>query len=103
MFKKVTAVILMLGAIVGGYIHFTDRLDTKYALADDLRRTNFRLEQKIIMDQIFYIQRQMQQLQYSCGTNDPIKMPQHARDRYNDFEIELRKKEIQLKNLEKGK
>jgi hypothetical protein len=99
MWIKVVSVILGIGAIVGGYIFIDDRLDTKYALALDLAQTDVRVEQHILQDRAWYIQKQMQQIEVQSGTSEAFRMPTHARDRYNDFKIELKQLEQKMKSL----
>jgi hypothetical protein len=101
MWIKVVSVILGIGAIIGGYIFIDDRLDTKYALAIELAQTNIRVEQHTLQDRAWYIQKQMQQIEKECGTSEAFRMPQHARDRYNDFKIELKQLEVKMKSLSK--
>lgn len=97
---KTTSIILTIGAIIGGYIFIDDRYNDKFALADELRKTNVRLEQKILQDRAWYVQKQMQLIEVKCSTHDPHKMPEHARERYNDFEIELKQLELKMKVLQ---
>lgn len=101
---KITSIVLTIGALIGGWIFIQDRFDAKYALADDLRNTNLRLEQKILQDRAWYVQKQMQLIEARCGTHNVHAMPEHARDRYNDFKIELQNIEMKMRALQtKGK
>jgi hypothetical protein len=99
MWIKVVTVILGIGAIIGGYIFIDDRFDTKYALAINLAQTNVRVEQHILQDRAWYVQKQMQEIEKECGTSEAYRMPTHARDRYNDFKIELKQLELKMKSI----
>lgn len=100
---KIITTVLALGSIVGGYIFIDDRLNEKFALADSLKQTNIRVEQHILMDRAWYVQKQMQSIEYQCSTNNPNKMPKFARDRYLDFKIELNMLELKIQKLTSGK
>jgi hypothetical protein len=95
MWIKVVTVLLGIGAIISGYIY----IDGRYALSIELAQTNIRVEQHTLQDRAWYIQKQMQEIEKECGTNEAYRMPQHARDRYNDFKIELKQLEQKMKSL----
>lgn len=106
--NKIFAVIISLGVIIGGWIYLDDRYDKKFALADELKKTNQQLQltnyqhrQHILQEQILYFQRQMYEIQNRCSTSDPHKMPQDSKARYQDFTIKLKNSERELNTLGK--
>jgi len=119
MWKKVTGIIIFVGAIIGGvwllddrneakFARAVDLKDTKILLADSLKQvnssisqTNIRIKQYILQDQAAYIKREMQEIRVNCKTNEAYKMPDDARKRYNDFQIQLDQINLEMQSLGK--
>ena len=119
MWKKITAVIVFVGAIIGGVWMLEDRNETKYARASDLvstkvlladslkqvnqsiNQTNTRIQQHTLQDQATYIKREMQEIRVNCKTSVPYNMPTDSRKRYNDFQIQLDYINLQMQSLGK--
>ena len=104
--KKIIALVISLGVIVGGWIFVDDRNHRIFALADSLKRTNqqlqltnFQQRQHILQEQAFYYQRQMNAIINTCKTSDVHKMPADARKLYQHYELELTRANTDLQNL----
>ena len=104
--KKILALIISLGVIVGAWIFVDDRNHNTFALADDLKRTeqklqmtNYQHRQHILQEQGFYYQRQMNEVRNACRTSNVHEMPVDARKLYQHYELELNRVNRDLQNL----
>ena len=104
--KNIIAVIISLGVLVGGWIFIYYRNRATFSLADDLKRTeqklqmtNFQHRQHILQEQGFYYQRQMNEIRNTCRTSDIHKMPEDSRKLYQEYELNLKKVNKALDNL----
>jgi len=119
MWGKITAIILFTSAIIGSVWLLEDRNETKFARANDLvstkvlladslkqvnqsiGQTNIRIQQHTLQDRVTYIKREMQEIRVDCKTNEPYRMPNDARKRYNDFQIQLDQINLEMQSLGK--
>jgi hypothetical protein len=113
MIIKIITTITLLGTLVGGVWFFDDRFakandlkNTKILLADSLKqintsiyKTNIRIEQNSVREQVVYTKREMQEIVNQCKTTNAYAMPPHARDRYNGLKLHLETLGIQMKRL----
>jgi len=119
MWGKITAVILFVSAIIGSVWLLEDRNETKFARASDLlstkvlladslkqvntniHKTNVRIDYHTLQDRATYIKREMQEIRVDCKTNEPYKMHEDARKRYNYFQIQLDQINLEMQSLGK--
>lgn len=106
---KAITVLSAIGMIVGGSLFFVERIDTKYARADEVKetkvlladslkklnksigQTNLRINMHGLEDRARYIKLEMKEIAAECGTNNSHAMPTSQRRRYEEYEIELDK------------
>jgi hypothetical protein len=114
---KTIAVLSGVGMIVGGALFFVDQIDTRYARANELKQTkvvladslkqvnqsinqtNIRIQQHSLQDQAIYIKREMHEIRVKCQTNNAYQMPEDARKRYLDYQLDLEQINTQMKSL----
>ena len=76
--------------------------DSKLAKKYELFAVELRLDQKIIRDDAFYLQREIWKIENQYGT-DCLKMPPDVRDRYRKMQYDLKHLEQQLDRLTRKK
>lgn len=114
---KTIAVLSAIGMLISTYIFFTDRLDTKYARAEDLQetevlladslkqinqsinKTNVRIDLRALEDEARYIKREMSEMRVKCKTANAYEMPEDVRKRYLDYQIRLDQIHSEMKAL----
>jgi hypothetical protein len=94
--SALAGILLLLGIFFGVYKY----IDTRYALAEELKLVSQRLEYKIKDDQRFSIQQEMRQIE-ERNLGKPIeKWDQRDRLRYKDLQNQLDKVQEKLKGLQ---
>ncbi len=84
----IATVLSMIGVIFGGYFY----IDYRYALAEELEKTKFRLEQKILMDRVNWIQERLWKME-----------DRHEERKPTDLEKEeIRKLKLEKDQIEKS-
>lgn len=91
-----TAILVLFGMLFGTYRY----IDNRYALAEELKKTNERLEYKIKDDQRFSIQQEMRQIEERNNGKTIEKWDQRDRIRYKDLQDQLNKIQEKLKSLQ---
>lgn len=64
----IVAILVIIGMVFGGIAYF--------AKAADLQQVEYRLDQKIQADQIYYLKQQLWMLYKKHGTKDCLQMPE---------------------------
>jgi len=99
--KKIVAVIgilVGLSTLIGG-LYAYDRVK---ADQEDLIAIEYRLDQKIVTDKRFYVQKELWEIEKQYGY-DKSKYPTHIIDRYNKLKYQLKEVEEELDRIQKGK
>ena len=117
MWGKITAVILFIGAIIGGVWLLEDRNESKFARAEDLKstkvlladslkqvnqsigQTNVRIQQHTLQDSAVYIKREMHEIRVECNTDNAYQMPEAQRKRYIEYKLQLEQINTQMNSI----
>lgn len=92
----IAALVILLGTAFSVYFYFENR----YALAEELKKVEQRLDYKISDDHRFSVQQEMRQIEERNNGKPIEKWDQRDRMRYKDLQDQLSKIQERLKVLQ---